>query len=57
MKAFDSAILTCALPGGVHTPSMSPHLPTTPEQISSEAIAAARAGAAIMTKGANRVHL
>jgi uncharacterized protein (DUF849 family) len=54
MKTFDSAILTCAITGGVHTPSMSPHLPITPEEIASEAIAAARAGAAIIHLHARR---
>ncbi|GGO24203.1 3-keto-5-aminohexanoate cleavage protein [Gemmobacter aquaticus] len=42
------AIITCAITGGVHTPSMSPYLPVTPEQIASEAVAAAEAGAAII---------
>ena len=42
------AIITCAITGGVHTPSMSPYLPITPEQITAEAVAAAEAGAAII---------
>ena len=41
-------IITCAVTGSVHTPSMSPHLPITPEQIADEALAAAAAGAAIL---------
>ena len=41
-------IITCAITGSIHTPSMSPYLPTTPEAIASEAIAAAEAGAAIL---------
>src|SRR4051794_41278812 len=41
-------IITCAVTGSVHTPSMSPHLPVTPDQIATEAIAAAEAGAAIL---------
>ena len=41
-------IITCAITGGVHTPSMSPYLPITPEQITAEAVAAAEAGAAII---------
>lgn len=41
-------IITCAVTGSVHTPSMSPHLPITPDQIAEEAIAAAEAGAAIL---------
>ncbi|MBS1270327.1 MAG: 3-keto-5-aminohexanoate cleavage enzyme [Gammaproteobacteria bacterium] len=41
-------IITCAVTGSVHTPSMSPHLPITPDRIAEQAIAAARAGAAIL---------
>ena len=41
-------IITCAVTGSVHTPSMSPHLPLTPDQIAEHAIAAAEAGAAIL---------
>ena len=41
-------IITCAVTGSVHTPSMSPHLPVTPDQIADEAIAAAQAGASIL---------
>jgi uncharacterized protein (DUF849 family) len=41
-------IVTCAVTGAIHTPSMSPHLPITPAQIAEEAIAAAEAGAAIV---------
>lgn len=41
-------IITCAVTGSVHTPSMSPHLPVTPDEIADQAIAAARAGAAIL---------
>ena len=41
-------IITCAVTGAVHTPSMSPHLPITPEQIAESSIAAAEAGAAII---------
>jgi uncharacterized protein (DUF849 family) len=39
-------IITCAVTGAIHTPSMSPHLPVTPEEISDAAIGAAEAGAA-----------
>jgi uncharacterized protein (DUF849 family) len=46
--AARKVIITCAVTGSVHTPSMSPHLPITPDQIASEAIAAAEAGAAIL---------
>ncbi|RAZ89792.1 3-keto-5-aminohexanoate cleavage protein [Mesorhizobium hawassense] len=41
-------IITCAVTGSVHTPSMSPHLPITPDQIATDAIAAAEAGASIL---------
>lgn len=44
----DKVIITCAVTGGVHTPSMSPYLPLTPEQIAADAIAASEAGAAIL---------
>lgn len=41
-------IITCAVTGSIHTPSMSPYLPITPEQIAEQALAAAEAGAAIL---------
>jgi len=41
-------IITCAVTGAIHTPSMSPHLPITADQIVDEALAAAEAGAAIL---------
>ena len=41
-------IITCAVTGAIHTPSMSPHLPITPQQIADAAIGAAEAGAAIV---------
>lgn len=41
-------IITCAVTGAIHTPSMSPHLPVTAEEISDAAIGAAEAGAAIV---------
>ncbi|HEX9877333.1 MAG TPA: 3-keto-5-aminohexanoate cleavage protein [Gammaproteobacteria bacterium] len=41
-------IITCAPTGAIHTPSMSPYLPVTPEQIAAAGIAAAEAGAAIL---------
>lgn len=41
-------IVTCAITGGIHTPSMSPYLPITPKQIEDEAVAAAEAGASIV---------
>ena len=41
-------IVTCAITGAIHTPSMSPYLPITPREIEDEAVAAAQAGAAIV---------
>ncbi len=41
-------IITCAVTGSVHTPSMSPYLPLTPDEISKDAVAAAEAGASIL---------
>jgi uncharacterized protein (DUF849 family) len=43
-----SVIITCAPTGGIHTPTMSPHLPITPEEIAQASIEAAEAGAAII---------
>lgn len=43
-----SVIVTCAPTGGIHTPTMSPHLPITPEEIAQASVEAARAGAAIV---------
>jgi len=41
-------IITCAVTGAIHTPSMSPHLPITPDEIAEAAIGAAKAGAAVV---------
>lgn len=41
-------IITCAVTGSIHTPTMSPHLPITAEEIADAAIGAAEAGAAIV---------
>lgn len=41
-------IITCAVTGSIHTPSMSPYLPVTPEEIADAAIGAAEAGAAVI---------
>jgi uncharacterized protein (DUF849 family) len=41
-------IISCAVTGAVHTPSMSPYLPITPKQIADQAIEAAKAGASIL---------
>ena len=48
MRAKSKVIVTCAITGSIHTPSMSPYLPVTPEEIASQAIEAAKAGAAIL---------
>ncbi len=47
-------IITCAVTGAIHTPTMSPHLPVTPEDIATSAIGAAGAGAAILHLHARR---
>lgn len=41
-------IITCAVTGAIHTPSMSPHLPVTPDEIIDAAVGAAEAGAALV---------
>jgi uncharacterized protein (DUF849 family) len=48
MKRRDKVIITCAITGAAHTPSMSPYLPITPEQITEHALEAAEAGAAMI---------
>src|SRR4030095_11159921 len=47
-KSSHKVIITCAVTGSIHTPSMSPHLPVTPKEIADAAVAAAEAGAAIV---------
>jgi uncharacterized protein (DUF849 family) len=44
----EKVIITCAVTGSVHTPSMSPYLPITPDEIARDSIAAAEAGAAVL---------
>ncbi len=44
----NKVIITCAITGGIHTPSLSDGLPYTPSDIATQAIAAANAGAAIL---------
>jgi uncharacterized protein (DUF849 family) len=44
----DEIIISCALTGAIHTPSMSEYLPITPEELVEEGIAAAEAGASIL---------
>lgn len=41
MRSQRKVIITCAATGAIHTPSMSPHLPATAEQIAESAIGAA----------------
>ena len=48
MAEARKVIITCAITGSIHTPSMSPHLPVTPREIADAAVAAAEAGAAIV---------
>jgi uncharacterized protein (DUF849 family) len=46
--AAHKVIITCAVTGSIHTPTMSPHIPITPDEVARSAIAAAEAGAAIL---------
>ena len=48
MAGSRKVIVTCAVTGAIHTPSMSPHLPITATEIAEAAIGAAEAGAAIV---------
>jgi uncharacterized protein (DUF849 family) len=48
MARGNKVIITCAVTGSIHTPSMSPHLPITAEEIADAAIGAAQAGASIV---------
>ena len=48
MASARKVIISCAVTGAIHTPSMSPHLPITPDQILTDALGAADAGAAIL---------
>ncbi len=48
MSSKRKVIITCAVTGSIHTPSMSPHLPVTPNEIAEAAIGAAEAGAAVI---------
>jgi len=51
---MNKVIISSAITGSIHTPSMSPYLPVTPEQIAAHAIGAAQAGAAIVHLHARR---
>ena len=48
MSAQKKVIITCAVTGAIHTPSMSPYLPVTAQEIADAAVGAAEAGAAII---------
>ena len=48
MSENNKVIISCAITGAIHTPSMSPHLPITPEEIITDSLAATEAGAAIL---------
>jgi len=48
MAKSRKVIITCAITGSIHTPSMSPYLPVTPDEIATAAIAAAEAGATVL---------
>ena len=48
MAKARKVVITCAVTGAIHTPSMSPHLPITPDEIIADALGAAEAGAAIL---------
>jgi len=45
---MSKVIITAALTGSIHTPTMSPYLPVTPDQIAEEAVRACEAGAAVV---------
>ena len=48
MAKDGKVIITCAVTGSIHTPTMSEHLPLTPNEIAENAIGAAEAGASIL---------
>ncbi|QCO55000.1 3-keto-5-aminohexanoate cleavage protein [Pseudorhodobacter turbinis] len=48
MSTKNKVIITCAVTGAIHTPSMSPHLPVSASEIAEAAIGAAEAGAAVV---------
>lgn len=48
MAKSRKVIITCAVTGAIHTPSMSPHLPVTPDEVAEAAIGAAEAGATVL---------
>ena len=48
MARSGKVVITCAVTGSIHTPTMSPYLPLTPDEVARQAIEAAEAGAAIL---------
>src|SRR3978361_1149610 len=48
MAKTRKVVITCAVTGAIHTPSMSPHLPITPDEIIAGALGAAEAGASVI---------
>ena len=48
MAEARKVIITCAVTGSIHTPTMTPYLPITPAEIADGAVGAAEAGAAIL---------
>jgi uncharacterized protein (DUF849 family) len=48
VRKASKVVITCAVTGSIHTPTMSPHLPITPDQIAAASVAAAEAGAAMI---------
>ena len=49
MRTLDGkVVITCAVTGAIHTSSMSPYLPITPDEIAAQAIEAAQAGVSIL---------
>src|SRR3972149_8626099 len=53
-NSMSKVIISCAITGSIHTPTMSPHLPWTPDQIAEQAVGAAKAGAAMLQCPARR---
>src|SRR6201982_4168698 len=48
MAETRKVIITCAVTGSIHTPTMTPYLPLTPDEVAQQSIEAAEAGAAIL---------
>ena len=48
MSTQKKVIITCAVTGAIHTPSMSPYLPVTAQEIADAAVGAVEAGAALI---------